>query len=390
MRKAFKYRLYPTRKQVATLQWILDRCRELYNAALQERKEAYLYVGKSITCYEQINDLPEIKELREEYCAIHSQVLQDTLRRVDKAFKAFFVRCKRGATPGFPRFQGRNRYDSFTYPQDGFRLTHENRLTLSKIGSIKVKLHRELQGKVKTCTLKREGDCWYVVFSCEVETEKLPVSDEDVGIDLGVLHLATLSDGRTIDNPRHYRKAEKKLQKLQQALARKKRGSHRRQKAVKAVGKAHWKVRNQRQDFFQKESRKLVNRYQVMVFEDLQAANLLKRPKPKQDVETGAYLPNGASAKGGLNKSISDAGWAMFVSMCTYKAECAGRTVLQVNPRYTSQICSGCGIVRKKTLEERWHSCDCGTELDRDVNAALNILRLGRSLQLTMAVEAPA
>ncbi len=226
-------------------------------------------------------------------------------------------------------------------------------------------------------------------FVCEVEDAKLPLSSEDVGLDLGVTHFAALSDGTFIDNPRHYRKAEKKLARLQQTLSRKKRGSHRRQKAVKQVARVHRKIRHQRKDFLHKESKKLVDRYQVMVFEDLQPANLVKRPKPKQD-ETGKYLPNGAAAKGGLNKSISDTGWAQFVQYCSYKAASAGREVVKVNPKYTSQMCSQCGQVRKKDLSERWHSCDCRGELDRDTNAARNILRLGRSQQSTKAVEAPA
>ena len=393
--KSFKYRLYPTGKQARTLQWTLDRTRELYNAALQERRDAYRMAHKSITYYDQSVQLPEIKAIREEYKDIHSQVLQDVLRKVDKAFKAFFARCKRGDTPGFPRFQGRDRYNSFTYPQAGFSLTQDSRVCLSKIGSIKVKLHRELQGTIKTCTIKREGTCWYVVFACEVEAAPLPVSHESVGIDLGLLHFATLSTGETIERgfpkpscPRYFRKGEKKREKLQQALSKKKRGSHRRQKAVQSVAKAHRKVRNQRADFLHKESRMLVNQYGVIVFEELQPANMSRRAKPKQD-ENGTYLPNGASAKSGLNKSIQDAGWGQFVGYCIYKAENAGRTVVQVNPRYTSQVCSGCGTIRKKTLEERWHSCECGTELDRDHNAALNILRLGSSQQLAMAVEAP-
>jgi len=195
-----------------------------------------------------------------------------------------------------------------------------------------------------------------------------------------LLHFATLSDGSTIENPRYYRKAEKRLQKHQQSLARKKRGSHRRRKAVKQVAQAHRKVRNQRADFLHKESRKLVNTYGTIVFEELEPANMSKRPKPKQD-ENGKYLPNGAAAKGGLNKSINDAGWGQFVQYCVSKAANAGRQVLFVNPKYTSQACSGCGQIRKKDLSERWHSCDCGSELDRDHNAALNILRLGRSRQ---------
>ncbi|WP_255553201.1 transposase [Ktedonobacter sp. SOSP1-52] len=172
--------------------------------------------------------------------------------------------------------------------------------------------------------------------------------------------------------------AEKKLKKLQESLSRKKRGSHRRAKAVKRVAKAHRKVRNQRADFAHKASRKLVNRYQVIVLEDLTMANLVKQPKPKQDEETGQYLPNGAAVKAGLNKSIADAGWSQFVGMCTYKAAWAGRTLVQVDPKYTSQICPNCGNVRKKTLEERWHSCMCGCELDRDTASAKVVLGIRR------------
>ncbi len=379
-KQAYTFRLYPTRKQAQALIWTLDRCRELYNAALQERRDAYRMVGKRLNYYDQANQLPDIKAIREEYRDIHSQVLQDVLRKADKAYKAFFARCKHGATPGYPRYKGRNQFDSFTYPQGGHSLTHDSRVCLSKIGSIKIKLHRQVKGTIKTVTIKREGECWYAIFSCEVEQVPLEASNEAVGIDLGLLHFATLSDGSTIENPRYYRKAERKLERLQQALARKKRGSTRRKKAVKQVAKAHRKVANQRKDFLHKASRSLVNSYGLIVFEELQPANMSKRPKPKQD-EQGNYVPNGAAAKGGLNKSIVDAGWAMFQQFCIYKAANAGREVLFVNPRYTSQICSGCGAVKKKELSERWHSCECGAELDRDYNAALNILVLGRSIQ---------
>jgi putative transposase len=289
-----------------------------------------------------------------------------------------------------PRFQGRNRYDSFTYPDSaGWKLTERDvpqgkkgrnvKLHLSKIGAITLRLHRPLEGTIKTVTIKREVDQWFVCLSCEIaEPEKLPVSDEDVGIDLGVAHLATLSNGEMIEHPRHYRKAKKTLERRQQAFSRKKRGSHRRDRARKLVARAHRKVRNQRRDVLQKESRKLVNRYQFIVFEDIQTTNLVRKPKPKQDAATGQYLPNGAAAKGGLNKSILDAGWGSFVEMCAVKAEWAGRTLIKVDPKYTSQMCSQGGTVRKKTLEERWHSCECGAELDRDVNAAMNILVRGK------------
>jgi len=389
--KAYKYRLYPNQAVAQKLQWTLDRCRELYNAALQERKEAYKYAQKGITCFDQINDLPEIKhEIRTEYQEIGAHVLTNVLRRVDLAYKAFFRRVKAGEKPGFPRFQGRNRYDSFTYPDgSGWKFNPSEKkhakLILSKIGSITVKMHRALEGSIKTTTIKREGDAWYVVFACEVEANTTPLSCEDVGIDLGITHFAALSNGSMIENPRHYRRAEKKLAKLQRKLSGKKRRSHRRKKAVRQVAKAYRKVRNQRKDFHHKESRKLVNRYQVIVFEDLAPANLSKAPKPKQG-ENGEYLHNGAAAKGGLNKSILDAGWYNFTEMVKYKAANAGRSVLFVNPSYTSQACSGCGMVKKKELSERWHSCECGCELDRDHNAAINILRLGQK-QLSVRTE---
>jgi putative transposase len=390
MRKTFKYRIYPKKETEQKLYWTLDCCRELYNAALSERKDAYKYAGKSISYYDQQNDLPEMKaEIREEYQDIAAHVLQDVLRRLEKAFQHFFRRCKNGENPGFPRFQGRNRYDSFTYPDGAGWKFDGQYLHLSKIGKAKVKLHRPLQGKIKTVTIKREVDEWYVTFSCEVEApEKLPLSYEDVGIDLGVTHLATLSNGEMIEHPRYYRKANKVLEKRQQALSRKKRGSHRRNKARQAVAKVHRKIARQRKDFQHKASRQLVARYQALVFEDIKADNLTCKPKPKQD-ESGKYLPNGASAKGGLNKSILDAGWGSFVQLCSVKAAWAGRALIKVDPRFTSQVCSGCGQVRKKNLSERWHSCDCGTELDRDVNAAINILERGRRQRGATCVEAP-
>ncbi|MFL5703869.1 MAG: RNA-guided endonuclease InsQ/TnpB family protein [Ktedonobacteraceae bacterium] len=390
MRKTFKYRLSPKKETEHKLFWTLSRCRELYNAALSERKDAYTYAGKSMSYFDQQNDLPEIKaEIRQEYQDIAAHVLQDVLRRLDKAFQNFFRRCKSGEHPGYPRFQGRNRYESFTYPDGAGWKFDGHSLHLTKIGKVKVKLHRPIEGKIKTVTIKREVDVWYVTFSCEVDApEKLPLSDEDVGIDLGVTHLATLSNGEMLDHPRYYRQAKKILEQRQQALSRKKRGSHRRDTARKLVAKAHRKIATQRKDFQHKASKKLIERYQLLVFEDIKTDNLTRKPKPKQD-QTGHYLPNGAAAKGGLNTSILDAGWGTFVQMCTYKAAWAGRTLMKVDPKFTSQVCSGCGHVKKKDLSERWHSCECGTELDRDVNAAINILERGRRQQGVISVEAP-
>jgi putative transposase len=399
--KAYKYRLYPNENQAEKLHWTLDRARELYNAAIQERRDAYeirikrhpnyhdeatrkqLTQEHALSYFQQATQLPAIKEVRPEYNDIHSQVLQDVLRRVDKAYQAFFRRVREGKTPGYPRFHGYGRYDSFTFPQSGFSLTEDNRVCLSKIGTIKVKFPKGKKanppgGEMKTCTIKRETNHWYVIFTCELEQEIVYNPSEEVaGIDLGLVHFATLSNGSTLENPRHWRQAEHKLKKLQEALFRKKRGSKRQRKAAQRVGKTHRHIRNQRKDFHHKEARKLVTQYQTIVFEKLAPSNMSKRPKPKQDETTGQYLPNGASAKAGLNKSILDAGWGQFQQICESKAECAGSRVLFVSPKYTSQMCSGCGAIVQKELEERWHSCSCGCSLDRDHNAAKNILQLG-------------
>jgi len=392
--KAYKFRLYPTRAQEQTLFWTLTRCRELYNAALTERRDAYdihvrqhpnyydeptrkqLTKEHAVSYYEQKRDLPDIKaQLRQEYQAMHSQVLQNVLERLDKAFKAFFRRVKAGETPGYPRILGRNRYTSFTFPQSGFSLTHDHRVCLSKVGTIKAVFHRPIEGTIKTCTIKYEAGQWYAIFSCEGEqANPLPVVESEVGIDLGITHFAALSNGQFIESPRHYRKAQADLKRKQQALSRKKRGSHRREKARKAVAKAHRKVANQRRDFHHKQAKKLVQEHQVIVFEDLQLTNLVRRPKGKQD-EEGTYLPNGAAAKGGLNKSILDNGLGQFVQIVSHKAACAGRAVYKVNPSNTSQVCSACGKKGpKKDLSERVHVCPfCGVVLDRDTNAAVNI-----------------
>ncbi len=397
MRRAYKFRLYPTHKQEQKLLWTLARCRELYNAGLQERRDAYDFhvrqhpnyydpeIRKQLTrelqvgYYEQKGMLPEIKaEVREEYHEIYSQVLQDVLLRLKRAFDSFFDRVKKGAPhAGYPRFKSLHRYDSFCYPQaGGFTLTHDSRVCLAKIGSIKLKLHREMQGTLKTCTIKYEAGQWYAVFSCEVEhPEPLPLVESEVGIDLGVTHFAALSDSTFIESPRHYRKSQDKLAHLQRCAEHKKKYSHRRARAWKRVAKTHRKIAHQRRDFHHKAARKLIQEHQVIVFEDLQPATITRRPKAKQDSETGAYLPNGASAKAGLNKSILDNGLGQFVQIVTSKAEEAGRQVHKITPNNTSQICSQCGKKGPhKDLSERVHICiHCSVILDRDTNAAINI-----------------
>jgi len=406
MLRSFKYRLYPNKEVTSKLSWTLARCRELYNAALSERKDAYqkhertvLYQNEQghviavqmqanlkvsdVSYLQQKRDLVEIKEVREEYQEIASHVLQDVMLRLEKGMKAFYRRIREGQTPGFPRFQGRNRYTSFTYPDGAGWKVQGNILHLSKIGDITVKLHRPIQGTIKTVTIKCEGDHWYVTFSCEVSDEErgthTPYTDDALGIDLGLLHFATLSTGDMIENPRFFRKGQADLTRKQQKLSRCKGGSHRRDKAKKQASKAHRKIRNQRRDFLHKQSHQVVATYETLVFEDLSPAKMSRAPKPKHD-ETGKFLPNGAAAKGGGNKSILDAGWGTFVSMCQSKAAWAGSvTVLTVNPYNTSQVCSGCGVKGDhKDLSVRVHTCvSCGLVLDRDHNAARNILAKG-------------
>ncbi len=395
--KAYKFRLYPTKKQVGKLEWMMRRCKELYNAALQERRDAYKMCGVSVSYHMQADQLHDIKKLREEYSDIHSQVLQDVLKRLDKAFAAFFRRVMNGEKPGYPRFKSGDRYHSITYPQAGFEILHGKRLHLSKIGHIKIKLHREMQGKIKTCTIKKEGEQWYAIVTCEYKFDPSTTfhpSEEEIGIDLGVKVFAMLSTCEPIKNPRHYRMEEEKIQAAHQKINRRKPRSHRRNRAKKELSRLYRKTRNRRRDFHHKESRKLVNRYRVIVFEDLQITNMTATPKPKQDEGTGKYLPNGAAAKAGLNKSILDAGWGSFVQLCASKAEKrkeAGGTVVKVPPHHTSQVCHRCGCIVPKDLSVRWHSCpECDEELDRDHNSALEVLhRYHRQKQRAGAGSAP-
>jgi putative transposase len=379
LRKTFKYRLYPNKAETARLEEWLTLNRELYNAALEERREAYKRAGKTIGLYEQYHALPEVREGRPEFYGIPVVVLRGTLHRLDRAYQAFFRRVKTGQAPGFPRFQGRNRFDSLTYEQVNTHITvSHKRIHLPVFGDVKVVLHRPWQGTIKQITIRRDGEQWYVCLSCVVvQDDPVPADLPAVGIDLGLEKFAVLSTGEQIANPRFLRKAEAKLTATHQHLSRCKRGSNRRHKAKRALHNITRKVRNQRADFCHKQARRLVDTYGTLVLEDLAPANLSRRPKPKPSEDGTGFEHNGAAQKAGLNKSINDAGWTLFRELCTVKAAWARQRVILVPPAYTSQVCSGCGVIRKKELSERWHSCECGTELDRDHNAALNILRLG-------------
>lgn len=347
MYKAFKYRLYPTVTQSSKLEWTLRRCAELYNAALQERRDAYKKCGVSVNYHMQAVSLPEVKRARPEYKDIHSQVLQDVLKRLDKAFVAFFRRVKQGQTPGFPRFRPSSRFDSFTYPQ--YKGSVGGHAYLPKIGNVRLNMHRALEGEVKTLSVKREVDEWYIIVVCKTEPAPLPATGEVVAIDLGLEHFAITSDGEFVDNPRHFRNAQRKLRLAQRSLARKKRGSNRRKKQLQRVAKLHRKVARQRRDFHHKTARKLVDENNVIIVENLNIKGL---------------------AGGMLAKSVNDAGWASFLSILSLKAVEAGRRVAAVPAAYSSQDCPQCGRRKKKKLSERWHGCECGCEMHRDVAAA--------------------
>jgi putative transposase len=364
MRKTYKYKLTPTPAQAQALELVLARCRTLYNAALEQRKTWWQRgQGKSATYYQQAMELPDLKTACPEFAEINAQVLQDVLRRLEKTFQAFFRRIQAGEIPGYPRFQSASRYHSFTYPRyEGGAILDGGMLSLSKIGHFRICLHRPLEGIPKTVTISREADGWYACISCvDVPTKPLPPTRQESGIDLGLEAFATLADGMRIFHPGWYRKAERALRTAQRRVARRKQGSNRRRKAVQLLAKAHLKVKRQRADFHHKTALALVQQNDTIYRENLQVRSMVRNHH--------------------LAKSISDAGWAAFLSILSFKAACAGRSVVAVPPAFTSQRCSGCGILVTKGLSVRWHGCpECGASLHRDHNAARNILALGKKL----------
>jgi len=293
---------------------------------------------------------------------------------VDLAFKAFFRRVKAGEKPGYPRFKGTGRYNSFTYPQMGFSVDRERQTVyFSKIGDVKVTLHRPLEGRIKTATIRRyPTGKWFISFSVEIDREPPPYKEgEGVGVDVGLESFATLSTGEKLDNPRFFRTEEHELGKAQRKLSKCEKGTPERKKARKVVSRIHERINNKRTNFIHQQSRNLVNRFGIICFESLKINNLLKNHH--------------------LAKSIAEVAWGMFISCTQSKAEWAGSKVQLVNPRHTSQMCSKCGVIVKKGLSIRIHSCPhCGRVMDRDQNAALNIRRLGLQSLGNQSLEAPS
>ena len=376
MIRTYKYRLSPTKKQIFLLSALFDQMQTVYNDALNHRRHEWRQSRRSITYYDQWNRMREERhKCPDEMGMLNATSIQQMLRRVDKAYRAFY-KGQRGA----PRFKGRNRFKSVEYRySDGCKLSGSN-LYIQHIGNVRVKLHRPIpaDATIKQVVIKRTAGYWYV--SLQLEMPDPTPSQHDgpaVGIDVGLHSLLALSNGTLIDNPRWLRQGLSKLRTAQRRLSRRKKFSSGWRKAARQVGKLQEHVANQRRDFWHKTTTDLAKKYSLIAVEDLNLSFMTR--------------------SGNLSLSAHDASLGMFRQMIQYKVENTGAEVVGVNPRNTSQTCSGCGVIVAKGLNVRVHHCpDCGVELDRDVNAARNILALGLSVRaLTypvgdcVALEAP-
>ena len=360
MRKTFKYRLYPTKKQAVALDEQLAEACRLYNAALQERRDAWKMRKTPISYYQQNKQLREIRAAGDVSLANYT-ACQDVLQRVEKTFHAFFRRIKSGKKAGYPRFKPLSQFHSYTFPKygNGCKLRANNKLYIMGVGAIKVKLHRPLAGQIKTVTIKKSCGKWDACFSVILPSPApLPATGNTTGIDVGLTSFAVLSDGTTITNPRYYQTAQAKLRRAQRRVCRRQKTSNRRRKAVKHLQRVHTHIKNQRRDFHHQVSRRLINQYDVIAHENLNIKGL---------------------ARSMLAKPIGDVGWQSFLMILSDKAAEAGRQIVRVNPNGTSQRCI-CGTLVPKTLQDRWHACPhCQLSVPRDHAAALEILRLGLS-----------
>jgi putative transposase len=365
MKKTYKYRLLGNKQTFIKADEWLMLCQRLYNTALEQRISIYRQHKETISCYSQINQLPEVRSEFPEYQAVGSQVLQDVIERLDKAYKAFFRRVKNGGgKAGFPRFRSRDRYDSFTLKQSGWKLDGKY-LTIRNVGRFKLRLSRTIEGDIKTVSVRREVGKWYVCFSCDkVPERKLEPCTKDIGIDVGIKSFSVDSDEHREFNPAYFRHAEEQLRVRQRILSKRVKGSHGRKDARLLVAKAHEKVANRRNHFLHKVANHYITNYGVIYIEDLNIKGMSKNHH--------------------LAKSIHDVSWGKFFEMLNYKAEEAGRLVIKV-PRFepTSKTCSACGAINQElTLSDRqWVCKTCGVLHDRDYNAAKNIRRVGQTLQ---------
>src|SRR5437879_1125917 len=354
MLKTYRYRLVPSCKQQAALQHTLDLCRNLYNCALEQRRM------QRTTPVAQMREVTELKKEFTDYQGVHVHVLQNVIKKLDRSFENFFRRVKAGQKPGFPRFKGKDRFDSFAFNNTGFSLAGKY-LQISKIGAIKLRLSRPLpkDSTIKSLIVRRSSNNWYACLVADYTPQTLPASELCVGLDLGIENFAALSDGSFIPNPRIYEKAQAELRRAQRRVARRKKGSHRRKRAVELLRKVHERIANRRLDILHKESTKLIQKYGTIVVEALNVKGL---------------------AQGFLAKQVQDTSWARFIQLLSYKAEEAGRRLVKVDCSYTSQTCPECGVIKKKSLSNREHNCECGCRMRRDTAEAMLIL--GRIVQL--------
>jgi putative transposase len=400
--RAYRFLLRPTvRQEQALREMLADHC-SLYNGALQERREAWRHVSQTTVRYgDQSAQLKEIRAFdpeRQGRWSFSSQ--QATLRRLSRAFAAFFRRVKVGGKPGYPRFKGVGHFDTVEFPRDGDgcrwdSTPHEKqtRLRLQGVGHVRVHQHRTVRGRVKTLSVKREGKRWYVILACdEVPAEPLPATGSVVGIDMGVVHFLTTSRGEQVENPRFLQRSAERLAEAQRQLSAFPKRTRRRTKAHRAaarrVAKLHAKIRRQRLDHHHKAALALVREHDVIGHERLNTAGMTKAPAPRPDPgPDGGFLANGAAAKAGLNKSILDAGWGIFLGILAQKAESAARRVIPVDARNTSRTCppsaGGCGQAAKenRVTQAKFECVTCGFVGNADHVGALNVLhRAGLAL----------
>jgi putative transposase len=390
VRRAYKFLLRPTVKQTQALAACLEDHRLLYNAALEERREAYRRTGVTVRYGDQSAQLKDIRRFDPDQARWSFSSQQATLRRLNKTFDGFFGRVKAGKTPGYPRFKGAGWWDTVEWPKDGdgcrWNPTPDNgptRVYLQGIGHVRVHAHRQTQGRVKTVSVKREGHRWYLILSCDdVPAEPARPADAPVGIDMGVAAFLTTSDGVQVPNPRHLAASADRLTVAQQALARCKRGSNRRRRARVRVAAIHRKVSRQRLDHAHKTARWLVQHHDLIAHEALRIGNMTRSASGT----VGAPGHN-VAAKSGLNRSILDAGWGVFLRVLAAKAESAGRLVIAVNPANTSRTCPACGhCARENRVTQADFAClRCDYTGHADVVGASNILRAGLALQAAQA-----
>jgi putative transposase len=406
MRIAYQFRLLPTSEQRAEMTRWLDMIRLQYNWMLAERFRWWEENRSPANACPLICHLPELKDQPDYYSQkrslvplkqdrpwykdVHSQVLQDMVKRVKLAFDRYLAGDSNGHRSGKPRFKSKNRYRSFTYPQASMDWIDGNKIELPKIGAVRVIWHRPLLDgfNLKTAIISHKSDGWYITLTLEdvsvpeLSSDIEPTLDNSIGVDLGLEKFLADSAGEFEPIPQHFRKSEEKLARLHQKVSIAKKGGRARKLLVRKVARLHQKIARQRKQFHYETAQKVLSKANVVFVEDLNVKNMSRGAKPKQD-EAGKFLPNGQAAKSGLNKSIADAGWSQFIDILTFKAEKAGQRVVKVNPKGTSQHCSTCLNRVPKELSERWHSCPhCGTELDRDTNAAILIKKVGLDIGL--------